>query len=1021
MVVRPGTGAVWADSPVTSAPYVIAGQDTVVAASSFTTTLGAFPNAPVDGDIIIAFGATPTDSTLHTPDTGTITATGLSGGTVVSGTGRTTTGNDMSTFKAAWYNFTGTGSSGVTVNFILTAGSNSSGPIFAIHLRQDPLVASYSDSLGLTDSASGVMNRAVNQADNMGLTDSAQALLGTEALDQNALDNIGLTDVATVTTAKSLAPVDNLGLTDSAVAQIFKLGEQKVNPFVLGGVEGQFTLDFIDFGIDVGETVPSGVTKTIWAKYVTSDMTEAAIQFTSPNTDLTMTVYDDDGLTQLYQQDDANPINLFIDTDDEGQVFYIQFGVRAGDDEDAVLTWGDGTPPTYSDPSTPAVIDGDYGRDEVVLTPSSESWVSWVAPDSTTVIYTVTGEPSSQSYTVTIYEGDTSTVIDTVTGSGVQTVEIPVTAGETYWLKFTSASGGMSFHFTYNVLPSIVSPADEYKTFIVEVYKPDGVTLITEVPRRKGLTFQEPLNEVGSGSLTISLSDPLLEVYPTLFDWKNIVKVWMGNKCVHGFKIKRKRTTLVGSGEVAERLRTVSGPSVMNLLDDFIVRHDGLMTDKSLDVRNFGWMAMNGEWHDPSVWNGPYNVSPQSDPPSDLNQPPEDRAKWHQPDQWPDPTSDWIWISHNPDKNEGNFNPPPLKGKRYFRKSFEVANGSVNARLYATADEVYRIYLDGELVLEGDGKETGYTEMQKVKLKLRQGTHTIAVFSRSRGQSSGTDAADAFMMSLMKINTKGKPTSVILNSGEGWNTSYQRPVPTWNKAYVMRAVVREAKDRGVTSANMLTFDFTGEVDSHGNAWTDRYSEEIGIGTSGLGVQALLSEAGGFDVWVDPEDFKLKAWRRRGTDKSASITLEPGRNLTAWEVEEVDEVKNDFLLQYDGGWTRYVAHGSKDTYGEREAFVTLGYAKDDEDAERIIKKASDGIAWAVDRAGTGDIVKRKEIDTAGGMIAVQGARPFLDFVPGDTVKAPNKQGILKPHRVLMITATEDDDGRVSYDPECEEVR
>jgi hypothetical protein len=141
----------------------------------------------------------------------------------------------------------------------------------------------------------------------------------------------------------------------------------------------------------------------------------------------------------------------------------------------------------------------------------------------------------------------------------------------------------------------------------------------------------------------------------------------------------------------------------------------------------------------------------------------------------------------------------------------------------------------------------------------------------------------------------------------------------------------------------------------------------------------------------------------------------------WTVDEEEDVENDYLIHYNGGWTRYVANGSQDTYGEREAFVTLGHARNEEDAQRVIKKASDGVAWAIDRAGTSDLVKRKEIDPQGGIIAVDGARPFLDFGVGDTIKAPNKMGILVPSRVLMITATEDDQGQVAYDPEVEEVR
>lgn len=799
------------------------------------------------------------------------------------------------------------------------------------------------------------------------------------------------------------------------------LGNTKEVPILLSGEEGLIPFNFANFGLDIGESVPAGVTATVWASYTTSDISQTGTRFVSTNEDITMRVYDATGTTLLYSQDDATDLDLTIPTVDEGATYMIQFGTRAGDDLLATIEWFDATPELYGTSAGAVEIDGTYGGTEVTLKNTGEAWLSWIAQETTDVTFSATAFPSSAVLTARVYEGNTSTQIDTSSGTGGTTVSFPVTLGVRYWLKYSAPTDIVDVYTNWNVAPVIVDEEDEWKTFIVEAYGPDGVTKITEIPRRFGLQFQEPLNEVGAGQLAVKLDDEILDAYPELFEWRNIIKVWLGNRCVHAFRIHRRRTTYVSTEEWAGMVREVSGPSVMYLLEDFIVRHDGLMHDRSLDVRNFGWMAVRGEWFDSTKWDlGVYNTNSQDDPPGKVGEAAEDRAKFGNPPNWPDETSKWMWVSNNPAKNETGFDPPAMKGKRYFRKEFTITEGHTIARLYATADEVYRIYLDGEEVLSGDGRETGYTELQKKKLILRKGVHTLAIFTRSRGQAIG-DGSDAVMLALMALNKKGKPTDVIVHSGTGWKTTYERPVPAWNRASVLRAVVREARDRGHSSANMLTFGFTTTEDNVGRPWTDRFNDEIAVGTSALGVQAVLSEGNGFDVWVDPETFELKAWRRRGTDKSASITLEAGRNLVNWEVEETDEVKNDFLIRYDGGWTRYVSKGSRDHFGDREAMITMGYAKDEDNAVEVIRKASEGVSWAEQRAGTSEIVKRKQTDPSGGVIARQGARPLLDIIVGDTIKAPNQRGILKPHRVLMITANEDSNMQVSYDMDVEEIR
>jgi hypothetical protein len=166
---------------------------------------------------------------------------------------------------------------------------------------------------------------------------------------------------------------------------------------------------------------------------------------------------------------------------------------------------------------------------------------------------------------------------------------------------------------------------------------------------------------------------------------------------------------------------------------------------------------------------------------------------------------------------------------------------------------------------------------------------------------------------------------------------------------------------------------------------------------------------------------LHAWKRRGKDKSKSVTLEVGRNLVQYEVNETDDSKNKFLIHFDGGWTEYTAPGSSSTYGDREAYVQLGNSKEATAAQRTMSQISTGVASAIKSSGASEFFTRAVEDQIGSLIAVQGARPFLDYGVGDTVKAPNEDGVLVPHRILGLTCTEDSEGRLSYDPDLEESR
>lgn len=253
---------------------------------------------------------------------------------------------------------------------------------------------------------------------------------------------------------------------------------------------------------------------------------------------------------------------------------------------------------------------------------------------------------------------------------------------------------------------------------------------------------------------------------------------------------------------------------------------------------------------------------------------------------------------------------------------------------------------------------------------------------------------------------------------------------------VLRTVIKEARDRDVDAAKLITIrnDF-GLKSEEGSTWWDakKVSMTVQVGTSALDLQQQFSESQRFDCWIDPDTLELFAWQGgnngtfpRGTDRTNNVALVPGNNLINYTVSELDQVKNSLLVKYAGGYI-YV-HADTDAanyetmrrYGKREGFVELGGLHTDDATRAVAKSILTGLASAELYGGSSDIVGHVNEGYSGSVIPVRGAVPFLDWNVGDSIMAPSSNGILHPHRVLSLSCTEDADGKLTFDPELQGV-
>ena len=559
-----------------------------------------------------------------------------------------------------------------------------------------------------------------------------------------------------------------------------------------------------------------------------------------------------------------------------------------------------------------------------------------------------------------------------------------------------------------------------------------------------------------------------------LLSFGNIVKFWMNETCVSAFLIRARETAVVDSSENAAKTITVSGPTVHYLLNDFMVEH--ARPEHGKEERQFDWTSIagsadlwqNGGWFDPGdglnwgankrAWNHPINAAGIKNPPGwdkKKTEPAKDRPKYDlvkkKKPKWPDDTAKWIWMDENKDLNQTNFPPKRIKidGYHFYRtKTFNITKDDKQYKFSVHSDTAYWVYLDGELFMSGNGNEN-YSKFKQKRVWLEKGKagdnpHTIAVFVDDRKETVmrkvkgkkrkvkkkvDLDHNDSFILTVWRLNSKGKPVEKMINTNKNqWYAWHGEDPPGWSRAMILRQIILEARERGNQSAQALQLGTNfGQKSEEGSKWFDekKFNTAIQVGTSCLDIQAGFSESAQFDVWVDPNSLRIITWQGgdnsiypRGSNKSANVALVPGMNLINWTVNEVDEMKNRALVQYKGGYTYAENEASMTKYGQRDSLMEFGIANTAGAAELLGDAVLSSIATTSSLGGSGDIVGHRNETYSGSVIPVHGAIPFLDWNVGDSISAPSSNGLMRPHRVLSLSCTEDEQGNLTFDPELE---
>lgn len=510
---------------------------------------------------------------------------------------------------------------------------------------------------------------------------------------------------------------------------------------------------------------------------------------------------------------------------------------------------------------------------------------------------------------------------------------------------------------------------------LVSVYKPDGVTLIAHVPRRKGVQGLNEMNAAGTGSFQIHIDDPILEQHPDLLDQFNIVKFTIKDKKVKAWVIEDVSPTRVSSGEIADRFATVSGRGNLAVLEAAVVYPEYGLRQNAPEARQFTFAAKDGPWKVDSEW-----VTPAATKWSD-----DTTARHTFPTGWPDPDAYWLWSTSPTADAEA--------GRNWFRGEFTL-NERVSALMYFSADNFGTAYIDGVAVISTSTTDWAFKDLNSYAVTLEPGMHTVAAYADNF--DVGTFNPAGIIITIMQANAVGDPTTtnIFRSSTTSMTVRGYGEAPGWHAFNVLQQAIYEAQERNVEAVLPIEFSALDDIDSNGDAWTDRQDRTVNVGTTDLLDLATQLIEVAFDLELNP-DFVLNAWVRRGLDYSADIRLLPGRDVTnAVATIRGGRLKNQALLKSGSGWVELSSPSSKEEFGRRETGLSVGNA---ESVDQLVNVGSAAIQE----------VARPETTIPLSYTSVRGPQPFEDFDLGDVISVPDKFNGMIPARLMSIAFSEEE--------------
>ncbi len=381
---------------------------------------------------------------------------------------------------------------------------------------------------------------------------------------------------------------------------------------------------------------------------------------------------------------------------------------------------------------------------------------------------------------------------------------------------------------------------------------------VTGYPNSQGIQCQPQMNSDGSGSFT-TVDDPP--------DLEEIVGFNIGGRRVFTGRVVGRTKRVYAEGEEADQTTDVECLGLISewdqaiILPDFGARDVGQLRRPAQDIRFFDW-TMNGigtkgsDTIEPTVQLG-RSVS------IDVVQSAIDEH-FPLPDQWPDPTARWMWVT-DPSKTQ------QPRGWCYFRvPTPSIRMSTTRIQFWAVAYDYAEIWIDGVPLLEC--KKPGVAE--RIELPTTAfASHLVTI----RAHNGGGKAGVLFTMIPVDEDTglyreaEHAHTNVsIMNSRSNWRTlAYPSQSLRLTPGVILQHLRREARWRRVKYIPDWRFTFNHYFDSAGVPWpTDKPPISVTVGSTYLDFLRQLAEDR-IDFAVAPAGRVLHAWNK-GTGHQDSV-------------------------------------------------------------------------------------------------------------------------------------------------------
>lgn len=513
-------------------------------------------------------------------------------------------------------------------------------------------------------------------------------------------------------------------------------------------------------------------------------------------------------------------------------------------------------------------------------------------------------------------------------------------------------------------------------------------TLIAEVPLATDKRWLEQLNVTGSGQISIHQTDPAYVLNPDLLEYGNIVRLALDGTDLFAFIIETRDFPPVPPNEFQGLVWNCFGRGVLALLEDAIVMPEGTVDGSTERQRTFGFTASS---YDDSAWISATQVQQQSSVTGPVT------AYYHNPAGWPDSTAYWIWSRAQSD-DPATW----LAGTSYFRKAFTLASATT-VMVFATADNTFRLWLDDELILDGDDWKQTFS----ARRDLIAGSHIIAVEATDIVTATGFFGPGALLVSVETIDptTETVTGPVIVNTDSTWLAlDYPATVPGMSIGAILKLLIDEAQTRG--ALNGITLGFSDTLDSNSNAWDVEADLALDIGTNLLDVTQTFVEQY-VDVRMSPT-LQLDVYNKGtlGSDLTGSVSLLRGTHFHDLDGQAQDMLANAVLARAATGVLTTVTDSvSILTSKRRETYLELGLAPSMSRAQDMTNQVFDEEA-------------RPAIELRGKVTASSGV--YVSWAPGDLILMPDASGNPVDTQVISIAVEEDDAGNPIFSIEATQL-